>query len=193
MNQQNPFAKRLTRARAKLKKLQEQQQKQSASALPGSYVTGSSGQSASYRRKLEKQLDRTIDLAVKIVDASQQVNRLQAKYDAYEAGTIDAQGRAKPVSTKTKHAEQKQMTPQERLFKGNFPTGIIYADRGRTKHSDYARVAYLNYKTLILEWDDDAHKSPPELRALIETDAADIQARRGERYPYAQSYVILGE
>lgn len=195
----NPFEARLNRAKRKLEKLEAQQRQLDASTIPGSYVTGASGQSAAYRKRLDRQLERTVNLATALVQARRDVAHWQSKADAYDAGLINAQGRAKPVSAEVQRsdrqrerAERKSMTPEERLFMGNFPAGIVYADRGRTKHSDYARVAFLSYRTLVLEWDDDAHKSPQELRALVEADAASIQARRGERYDIAQSCVILG-
>lgn len=79
----------------------------------------------------------------------------------------------------------------DRLFVGVFPTGISYADRGREKHGDYARCAFLPFGTLELEMEPDC---PRELRAEITRHAKRIQARRGEKFETSASgqYVILG-
>jgi len=72
----------------------------------------------------------------------------------------------------------------ERLFIGVYPTGIVYADRSREKHGDYARCGFLPFSTLVLELKSDC---PKALRALIEKDAARLQARRGEQYQVSAS------
>jgi hypothetical protein len=67
----------------------------------------------------------------------------------------------------------------DRLFIGVFPCGISYADRKVEEHGDYNRLAFLPYSSLELEW----FKGCPEiLRGRIITDAAKIQARRGEDF-----------
>lgn len=68
---------------------------------------------------------------------------------------------------------------RDRLFSGVYPCGIVYADRHREKGGDYARLAFLPYDTLQLTIEVDC---PAELRALIEADAAAIQARSGQSY-----------
>ena len=80
---------------------------------------------------------------------------------------------------------------RDRLFSGVYPCGIVYADRYREKGGDYARLAFLAYDTLQLRVEDDC---PVELRALIETDAAAIQAKRGQPYQVSTSgqTVMLG-
>lgn len=70
-------------------------------------------------------------------------------------------------------------TDEERLFAGVYPTGIVYADRSREEHGDYKRLAFLSFRTLELEWSKGV---PADLRRLIESDAAAIQARRGEDF-----------
>ena len=79
----------------------------------------------------------------------------------------------------------------DRLFSGVYPCGIVYADRYREKGGDYARLAFLAYDTLQLRVEEDC---PVELRALIETDAAAIQAKRGQLYQVSTSgqTVMLG-
>lgn len=67
------------------------------------------------------------------------------------------------------------------LFVGIFPCGIVYADRRREEGGDYARLAFLPFSTLRLEW----HSTRPvdaRTRASIERNAAKIQARRGELF-----------
>lgn len=66
-----------------------------------------------------------------------------------------------------------------RLFIGIFPTGIVYADRARERHGDYARVARLDFATLTLDVEKDC---PAELREPIEVDAAATRARRGQSF-----------
>ncbi len=73
---------------------------------------------------------------------------------------------------------------------GVYPTGIVYADRAREEHGDYARVAFLPFRTLVLEVD----KPRSPLLPLVRKDAAKIAALRGERFETSASgqYVILG-
>lgn len=68
---------------------------------------------------------------------------------------------------------------QDRLFIGIFPGGVSYADRSREVQNDYARLAFLPYDTLAL---DVRPECPDDLRARIEADAAELQARRGEQF-----------
>jgi hypothetical protein len=72
-----------------------------------------------------------------------------------------------------------KVDPRERLFAGVFTTGISYADRTVEEHGDMKRLAFLDFGTLQLEVRPDC---PSDLRPLIETDAAAIQAKRGEQY-----------
>lgn len=72
-----------------------------------------------------------------------------------------------------------------RLFIGGYPAGIVYADRGREKAGDYARLAFLPYHTLRLDVEKDC---PPELRALIEAHAALHKA--GDVIPVSASQTI---
>lgn len=76
-------------------------------------------------------------------------------------------------------------TDKDRLFIASYPTGIIYADRGKDnpRTRDYQRCGYLPYRSLVLEIEPGC---PPFLRDLITTHAATLQAMRG------QSYVVSG-
>lgn len=80
----------------------------------------------------------------------------------------------------------------DRIFVGIFPGGIVYADRKREKHGDYARLAFLPYDTLVLKVEKDC---PPQLREAIEADAKTYQARKGERMrldSHGHASTILG-
>lgn len=72
-----------------------------------------------------------------------------------------------------------RLCSRARLFAGNYPEGIVYADKRREKSGDYARLGFLSYRTLKLDLKTDC---PRGLRALVVADAAAIQARRGEFY-----------
>jgi hypothetical protein len=73
-----------------------------------------------------------------------------------------------------------------------FPTGIVYADKTRedpTTH-DYKRLGYLNYGTLILDLEPDCKS---DLAQYVTTQAAKLQAMRGQRFSIAGNMqVILG-
>lgn len=73
-----------------------------------------------------------------------------------------------------------------------FPTGIVYADKTREDPTirDYKRLGYLNYATLILELEPDCKS---DLAQYVKTEAARIQAMRGQRFSIAGNMqVILG-
>ncbi len=81
--------------------------------------------------------------------------------------------------------------PIDPLFSGIFPCGIVYADRTRERHGDYVRLAFLPFKTLELDLEADC---PPALVARIRSDAAVIQARKGQEFQVStcQQTVTLG-
>lgn len=85
-----------------------------------------------------------------------------------------------------------QTQARERLFSGKYPAGIVYADRGREKGGDYARLGFLSYRTLVLDIEADC---PPAMRQLIELDAKEIQDKKGELYQVStcDQFVRLGE
>ena len=72
----------------------------------------------------------------------------------------------------------------DRLFIGVLATGIGYFDRWEEEDGDYKRLAILFFSDLNLDLRDDC---PPELKTIIEDDAASIQARRGEQYQVSGS------
>ena len=66
-----------------------------------------------------------------------------------------------------------------RIFAGVCPSGIIYADRLRNKHGDWARLALLPFRSLALDVEGDC---PQDLLADIQADAKRLQSMRGEQY-----------
>ncbi len=84
----------------------------------------------------------------------------------------------------------------DRLFIGVFPAGLTYCDRRRAARGDYLRLAFLPYSTLNLEWagGKGVFGVPDDLRQRIETHAAGMAARRGQRFQTAASgqTVLLG-
>lgn len=76
------------------------------------------------------------------------------------------------------------------LFIGIFPTGIGYADAGVEEDGDYKRVAFLPFRSLVLEVS--SPNSP--LLSEIQRHANAIIARKGERYVVSGSgqTVLLG-
>lgn len=79
----------------------------------------------------------------------------------------------------------------DRLFIAAYPTGIVYADRKRERHGDYARCAFLSYDTLELEIEPDC---PASLAKQIAQHAKKLQARSGKDFQVSQSgqTVLLG-
>lgn len=82
-------------------------------------------------------------------------------------------------------------TLQDPLFIGVYPSGIFYADKSREVHSDYPRVAFLDFGKLVLNFEPNC---PVALRKSVTEHAAGIQARAGQRYRIsgAGQTVLLG-
>jgi len=78
-----------------------------------------------------------------------------------------------------------------RLFIGFYPTGIVYADKTVEEAGDYKRLAYLNYRSLELEF---SRGCPPDLQREIKSHVKGIQKKRGERLRVstAGQTVVLG-
>ncbi len=78
-----------------------------------------------------------------------------------------------------------------RIFIGVYPEGLVYADRMREVGGDYARLAFLSYRTLELQFDAGC---PEYIRPWITKDAAAMQARRGESFQISScgQTVLLG-
>lgn len=79
-----------------------------------------------------------------------------------------------------------------RVFCGVFPTGISWADRTREEFSDYKKLAFLPFSTLVLEFQPDC---PPDILAWIAKSARYYQDRRGEQFRVSQcgQTVTLGK
>jgi len=103
----------------------------------------------------------------------------------------DWDGRTLEVELHDSHSDLRETSMSDQIFSGIYPCGIVYADRHREKGGDYARLAFLPYDSLELKVEADC---PPELRKQIESDAATIQARRGELFQISSAgqTVMLG-
>jgi hypothetical protein len=77
----------------------------------------------------------------------------------------------------------------DRVFVGVYPAGLVYSDRKREKHSDYAKLAFLPYSTLKLEVEKDC---PKDLRAQIERHAAQYKPGQVLQVSTAGQTVTLG-
>lgn len=86
---------------------------------------------------------------------------------------------------------QQDSNLSERVFAGIYPCGVVYADRFTEIGGDYARLAFLPYDTLELQFEP---RCTRELRAFITANAQLIQARKGEHYQISTSgqTVLLG-
>lgn len=74
----------------------------------------------------------------------------------------------------------------DRLFIGLFPTGVVYCDRSIEEHGDFQKVAYLNYRTLVLE----VYKPGSPLITAIDEDAARMRLRKGEQFRIAGNMTV---
>lgn len=89
----NPYREKLEKKRAQLARLERQQTAHNAGCIPGTLVTGGSGVPASRCRRLDRQLDRTINLAVRKRALTREVKYLELKSALYDEGKINAAGR----------------------------------------------------------------------------------------------------
>lgn len=88
-------------------------------------------------------------------------------------------------------AAQKKTYTKDDLFIGNFPTGLVYANKAKEIAGDYQRLAYLNYRTLQLEIEK---ACPAELLVHIKSHHAEIMKLRHTVYPIAGNMqVVLGD
>jgi hypothetical protein len=76
-----------------------------------------------------------------------------------------------------------------RLFAGVYPAGIVYADRARERGGDYLKLAFLPFRSLVLEWE--GVSMPDELRAEITRDAERIAERRGQDFQVSTSGQVV--
>jgi len=90
----NTFSPRREAAEAALKRVLAEQETFEKVTVPGTFVTGRSGVTKAYRRKLDIQLDDTIDLAVGVIKAQEVVDRLSQQEKLFDLGLINHQGRS---------------------------------------------------------------------------------------------------
>lgn len=81
------------------------------------------------------------------------------------------------------------MSMDQQIMRQIFPAGIVYSDRHRVRGGAYARLAFLPFDTLELEF---ATNCPEMLCQQIEDDAAAIQAQIGQEFKAAGQSVVLG-
>jgi len=99
------------------------------------------------------------------------------------------------MSEKTHTIIADSETVARMLFVGVFPGGLSYADRTREESGDYARLAFLPYRTLRLETYPAFRTAPKCVRDAITASARDMEARRGHHYDVSAvgQKVMLGE
>lgn len=83
-----------------------------------------------------------------------------------------------------KSPKMPEMTPEEAMFAGKFPAGIVYADMRRTKCGDYVHVAFLSYRTLELHV---YQTMRDDMRPLVMAHAEKLQGMRGQSYQVSTS------
>jgi len=160
---------------------------------PGSYVTGASGRSRAMNKRSERALEKTIRYAKRAVEYRRKADWLEMRARWIENTPERALAKQKRLETeKREKKSRRSMPPQERLFIGCYPTGIVYADRAHEVDGDYKSLGYQNYQTLELELRPGC---PPELAELIQADASRMQSMRGQFFPTSAcgQGVTLGE
>jgi hypothetical protein len=71
----------------------------------------------------------------------------------------------------------------DRLFIGNYPCGIVYADRHNEEHGDYKRLAFLPYDGMELEFAKDCPEELKERSQLADkrSNCDGMTPRKGQR------------
>lgn len=82
-----------------------------AEGLPGTFVTGGSGVSASYSRKLDRQLDRTVRSAGEWTTLRDELAAKESRLEAYKAGRVHKSGQ--PVKVAALKSSAARMTAEE--------------------------------------------------------------------------------
>ena len=160
---------------------------------PGSYVTGASGRSRTINKRSERALEKTIQYAKRAVAYRRKAEMFEVQASWIENAPKRAQAKQKLLAgEKREKKSRRSMPPQERLFIGCYPTGIVYADCAHEVGGDYKTLGYLNYRTLVLDLKPGC---PAELAELIQADATKMQAMRGQFFPISTcgQGVTLGE
>lgn len=133
---QNPYTYRLNRAEEKLRRLDAKMEYHRENDMPGTFVTGRSGVPARRIRRLERQLDRTIDMAVAWRKLTARVNSLRQQAKAWDRGEINDQGRRirstkprKPLTLKQRGAIDRRKLVEGLLREIDF-VGHVVLDTG---------------------------------------------------------------
>ena len=77
----------------------------------------------------------------------------------------------------------RKVETSESLFIGIFATGISYADKSKTEHGDYKKIAFLTFSHLELT----VYDPFSGLLDTVKEDAKKIQSRVGEDYQTSSS------
>ena len=181
------------RLREYVDRLNQESERASANA-PGSYITGRSGRTAAQNKATDRALEKTIRNASKAVAARKRADELERKADYIEAdgpANLAARRTTEAAERKAAKAALRSGPLEERLFKGNYPCAIVYADRAVERNGDYRLLAMLPYDTLQMIYEKDC---PDMWRPLLEAEAIAMQARVGEKYVMSScgQYIILG-
>lgn len=163
----NPYEKRTERAIDTYDRIAGKQDRLRANAIPGSYVTGNSGVKASYRRRVDRQLDRTIDLAVAWKKALGDRNLAERSFYLYAIGKIDAQGRSIRPAKPAKTPKRQQSAAQKEINRATRVAMLSLSIDGVAEVAG-ARIAFHNF------WDEKIK----ELVGLV------VVTRGGERTEY---------
>lgn len=107
----NPYTIKREQAEARVTRIEQQQDRLNGSAIPGTFITGNSGVSARRRRQLDRQLNRTIDLAVAAVRARERVRWLRWQEQHWQdlldnPPSPKPEKKRRPWSAKTKELKQ---------------------------------------------------------------------------------------
>mgnify|MGYP000930808472 FL=1 len=172
----NPFRPRLQRAQERLRKLEGQWARLEANAVPGPFVTGNSGIPAVRRRKLDSQLERTVDLSAALVKARAHVGWLQAQHDAYARGEINAQGRAVRPKGKEPQGLPEFERLEDRIFISDLGSGPTWTDRRVRPQDDFKPIVTVDKRTLEPCWY--RGRFPENLLALVRGQVEAYRERR---------------
>ena len=155
-------------------------------SAPGSFVTGGSGRRRSGldRRFARADAANRRDYA-KVKALRARAARLDSRVRALESTDTTAEHRAQ--QHRQDQLERQQLkaalihSPLEtRLWCGCYPTGWVWCDQAIERRGDYRRLAYMAYSRLELELEPDC---PEKWKPLLASEAAKLQARRGQAYP----------
>jgi hypothetical protein len=146
---------------------------------------------AGYFKTSEYDICETCQTELKLVRGVVVQHVGRCKGDCPTCAAVPREKNPSRRSSATRRASTGNASRPDRVFAAVYPTGVVYADRARQKHGDYARCAFLSFDTLVLVFEADC---PEGLKAEIRKDAAKIQVQRGKPFQVSASghSVILG-